>query len=129
MTRQQAVAAAKKRWPLKAHIQAYDSVSSPEKRAVAAAEMAAARSRREAINAEVAARLKELDWYQALMAERRTATETLREAGRAVYYKFSVGEVLGIGFHVYGQGDTCGEAFAKADERAARERQRRAANG
>jgi len=125
MTRQQAIKEGRKRWGAKASLRVRDKISSPEMRATASAATAALRARKEAIDAEVKARLAATDWYVALQTERRQIVATLQgtEWG-GCYYKFSVGETLGIGTHIYGQGDTWEEAFRKADDYAERERER-----
>lgn len=115
MTRQQAIKESRKRWGQRSLARAYETMSSPEKRATAAEAVRTNRERRDAIDREVQARLNALDWYQALMAERKKCSQTIRETeGLATYYKFCVGHV-DIGFHVEGWGDTWEEAFAMAD--------------
>lgn len=127
MTRTQAAREARKRWGVKAIIRAYEALSSPEKRAAALHRLQENRARREAIDREVSERLKALDWYQQLQAERRECNKAVSEAqGRCHYYKFSVGkEEHGFAFMVEGQGDTWEEAFGKAqsnnDKRTERE--------
>lgn len=116
MTRQQAEKEARKRWGRKAMIRAGSAISSPEKRAEAKQRLQANKERRDAIDREVAERLKAMDWYQALMVERKSCLDAIRDSsGWNVYYKFSVGRDVGIAFAVDGRGDTWEEAFARAD--------------
>lgn len=120
MTREQALKEARKRFGKDARIQVYDKCSSPEARGDALATVKAARARIEAIEAEIAERLKALDWYQALRAEQKAERETIKSIGNAaMYYKFNVGKVSNVGglsfYHVDGQGDTWEQAFAQAD--------------
>ena len=120
MTRDQALKEARKRWGDKAIIRAYDSLSSERKRETAAALFDEAKARIEAIDAEIKARLEALDWYQALLAERRLLVKQKQDnLGEKLYKKFAVGkDSSGIAFHVCGQGDTWEEAFAEADRKA-----------
>lgn len=116
MTREQALRKARKKWGTKALIRASEPISSQEKREAAAATMRAARERRDAIDKEVAERLKTLDWYQALMAERKETVKTINEVqGWVSYFKFNVGYDAGIAFHISGYGDTWEQAFEKAE--------------
>jgi len=118
MTRTQAIKEAQKRWGKKALVRAHEQLSSPERRADAAAQLTDAAARIEAIDREVAERLAVLDWYQALIAERKTlrAQKETANSWRS-YYKFSVGQdAHGFAFMVLGKGDTWEEAFADADK-------------
>lgn len=121
MTRQQAEREAKKRWGAKGIIRASDSLSSPEKRNAAKALRDTCKARIEAIDAEIKQRLSQIDWYQALLAEKKSLRDEwgqIRGTGHLSYYKFSVGKDLGYAFHVCGNGDTWEEAFAEADRKA-----------
>jgi hypothetical protein len=120
VTRAQALKAAKKRWGKRALVRANDALSSPERRDEARTRTIALRSRRTAIEAEIAERLAALDWYQALRAEQRAvAAELDRVNVRQSYYKFAVGRASlgGFVFSIEGEGDTWEDAFAKADAR------------
>lgn len=115
MTREQAQREARKRWGTRALIRAGEKLSSPESRASALQRLRDNRDRRDAIDSEVQRRLNEMDWYKALMLERRACAEAVKHGtGWACYYKFSVGCDVGIAFHVKGQGDTWEEAFEAA---------------
>lgn len=118
MTREKAQAEARKRWGGRAYVTAGQHLSSPEKREAATAEFAEAKSRIDAIDAEIAERLKALGWFQELQAERRFMVTRKKESlGWRMYYKFQVGHA-DVGFHVEGQGDTWEEAFERADQKA-----------
>jgi hypothetical protein len=130
MTREQALAQARKRWGKTAYIRAYDGIglSSPESREEATARLRARRERVKAIDAEIDARLATLDWYVALKDERKMLTKGISEEGwQASHYKFLVGTCNGIGFAVQGQGDTWEEAFRAADKAKQRDAERFAA--
>ena len=121
MTREQAQREATKRWGKQACIRASESLSSPEKRTAAKAMRDAGKARIEAIDAEIKKRLLELDWYTALLAEKKNLRDKwgqVKGTGDLSYYKFSVGKDVGYAFHVCGSGDTWEEAFAQADGKA-----------
>jgi hypothetical protein len=122
MTRHEATRAAAKRFGAKAHLRIRDGRTSPELREASISTLRVRRERVKAIDAEIAARLAALDWYRDLQAERRELTAAITMSlGNVAAYKFAVGKIEGIGFHVYGQGDTWEEAFAAADKRIASE--------
>lgn len=115
MTREQAQRQAVKRWGKRAYIRAENGLSSPEARAAASERWASTSTELEAVEKELANRLKACDWYQELTGKIRNLRKAKSEQGWfRHYYKFAVGE-LHIGFHVEGQGDTWEEAFAQAD--------------
>jgi hypothetical protein len=121
MTNDQAMKQAAKRWGKKALIENNGRFSSPDRREAAREKAASARARIKAIDQEIADRLKALDWYQALTAERKDLQKTASEnAGMSMFHRFSVGRDMGMFFEVLGSGDTWEEAFAKADEREGR---------
>lgn len=119
MTNQQAAAKAKKRWGNRFMVRNSGYFTSPEKRQAAQTTTVNARAEIKRIDEEVAARLKELDWYQELQKQRRKARERISQnEGLSLYYRFSVGKQTSFGFNeIVGQGDTWEEAFADADKR------------
>lgn len=121
MTRDKAQREAVKRWGKQGIVRASESLSSPEKRAAARKLFDASKARIAGIDAEIKERLAQLDWYQALLAEKRSLKDQwgqIQGTGHLSYYKFSVGKDIGYAFHVCGNGDTWEEAFADADEKA-----------
>lgn len=117
MTREQAQREGRKRWGVKSIVRAHESLSSPERRAEADVLFQTAKNRIEAIDKEVDDRIKAMEWYQVLQAERKVMRGQ-KEANmwQRSYHKFSVGyNSMGIAFHVSGEGDTWEEAFQKAD--------------
>jgi hypothetical protein len=103
---------ARQKWGDEAFIKDRKTPTSAEQRQAANTSMSAARNRMNAIDAEVKARLAELDWYQALMHERETLKRE-KDAAQvtALTYRCTVGK----GLRIMGQGDTWDEAFAQAD--------------
>lgn len=118
MTREQAQREAVKRWGKSADIRAHESISSPERRAVADGEYQKAKAELETIESEIRERLAACDWYQEL-TRKRTEARKRKEATvwARIYRKFAVGSSHGIGFHIEGEGDTWAEAFAAADRK------------
>lgn len=115
MTRPQAEKLARAKWGKRAIIRVEGELSSPEKRAAAMVKLHEAKDRRTAIDKEIAERLSQLDWYVALVAERKQVCKTVSDQSYYVSrYKFTVGYDSGLAFHVEGYGDTWEEAFAKA---------------
>lgn len=112
-----ALAEARKRWGKDAHVRQYPKTRDEIPRDEARQIMLAARDRVKAIDAEIADRLKALDWYQALMAERVAKRKEADNAQAwALYFRCTVGTLSAFAFHVKGQGDTWDEAFAAADK-------------
>lgn len=119
MTNDQAMKQATKRWGTRAAVRNAGRFSSPERRDEASGKTQTARARIKDIDQEIAARLKALDWYQALTSERKDLQKVISESsGMAMFYRFSVGKNMGMFFEVLGSGDTWEEAFAQADRRS-----------
>jgi hypothetical protein len=119
MTNDQAMRQATKRWGKKAAIRNAGHFSSPERRDEASGKAQTARARIKDIDQEITARLKALDWYQALTSERKDLQKVASEnSGMALFHRFSVGKDMGLFFEVLGSGDTWEEAFAQADRRS-----------
>lgn len=117
MTRNQAVARLKRLYGQNLTYRVSEHGSSPEARAAARELKRQARERIAAIDAEIAERLKALDWFQALHAEKRQLRQTENQAtGDMLHYKFSIGKRLDSMFSTTtGHGDTWEEAFAMAE--------------
>jgi hypothetical protein len=111
----------------------YEKLSSPERRAAAAAELEATRERLAAIEAEVAAIIAGHARLQELYAERRELRPIKERAASAAHYrKFSAGLSEGIGTLLIASGDTWEEVLENVVLREARrraEREARAAGG
>lgn len=107
---------ATRRWGKAAAVKQNKQPSNPVDREAAHAKNVAAGERIRAIDAEIEARLKALDWYQALQAERRELRKVRDEQSYwGCYHQFLVGHVSMGFFHVRGSGDSWEEAFRKAD--------------
>jgi len=119
MTTQQVAREVRKRWGGKGWYRASGPSSSALEREEATQRRDALKARKEAIDAEVKARLEALDWYQALMAERREVLKGIDAARSvAVHYRYGVGRDLGWAHEVVGQGDSWSDALANADLRS-----------
>lgn len=122
MTRAEAVKKLMKLYGPKAYWRVSNGVSSPEQRAAALEQMRALRAQKDALDADLKARLAACDWYQELRAQQRDLSQRIdREQGNAMYHKFSIGKNLGGLFtEITASGDTWEECFAKVEQKAAK---------
>lgn len=119
MTREAAIRRARKLWGAKAKVRATAELSSPERREAAGAKAREIKARREAMRADVDARVAQFKRDTGLdlieVECKRLGKEQQEAFYYATYYKFAIGLGLGFVFSVQAQGDTWEDAFRKVE--------------